>query len=73
MYTFSKQKMLDRIKEEGRLNMVDAEAEKMMDNLDGCEATTSCWRRVVHQEPVMWVVGKDGNGAYVNENDCISA
>lgn len=65
--------MLDRIAEEGRMNLVDEDAKKMMDNLDGMEASPSCWRRVVHQEPVMWVVGKDGNGAYVNENDCISA
>ena len=73
MYKFSKQKMLDRIKQEGRMDLVDDTVKEMMDNLDGMEANPSCWQRVVHQEPVMWVVGRDGNGAYVNENDCISA
>ena len=68
---FSKAKMMARIEKAGMLDMVDDEAQKIMDNLDGQEATASCWERVVKGEPVLWVVGKDGKGEYVNELDCI--
>ena len=67
---FSKQKMIDRVTKEGNAYLIDDNIIKIMDNLDGCEASTSCWRRQVHDEPVLWVVGKDGTGEYVNEDDC---
>ena len=67
---FRKELMMNRLIIEGRKDLVDDKALEIMDNLDGCAATKSCWRRVVHNEPVMWVVGKDGNGEYVNEKDC---
>ena len=67
---FSKAKMIARIKKEGREDMIDNEVTAIMDNLDGQTAEASCWRRVVHGEPGLWVVGKDGNGQYVNEADC---
>ena len=67
---FSKEKMIKRITEEGRTDMIDETVLEIMDNLDGQEASASCWRRVVHDEPVLWVVGKDGHGTYVNEKDC---
>lgn len=38
MKIFSKQKMLDRLKEEGREHLVDDEAMKIMDMLDGKES-----------------------------------
>ena len=63
--------MLDRIASEGRTNMVDDTVLGIMDNLDGQEAVASCWHRVVYGEPVLYVVGKDGTGRYVNESDCI--
>ncbi len=68
---FSKDKMMERIKEHGMEAMVDDKALAMMDNLDGQEVTASCWERVVKGEPVYWCVGKDGQGSYVNENDCV--
>lgn len=67
---FKKEKMVARVTKEGRAEMIDDEVIEMMDNLDGCFASTNCWRRVVYGEPVLWVVGKNGEGAYVNENDC---
>ena len=51
--------------------MVDDTVLGIMDNLDGQEAVASCWHRVVYGEPVLYVVGKDGTGRYVNESDCI--
>lgn len=67
---FSKDLMLKRLEAEGRLSEVDDESLAVMDNLDGQEATASCWNRVVYGEPVLYVKGKDGEGAYVNEADC---
>ena len=67
---FYKEMMMDRLKKEGRLAEVDSESLAIMDNLDGQEATASCWNRVVYGEPVLFVRGKDGEGAYVNEADC---
>ena len=67
---FRKQKMIDRITKEGRADMFDAQSLTIMDNLDGCEASASNWQRVVIGEPVMYVVGKNGKGDYVNELDC---
>ena len=68
---FSKQKMIERLTKEGRADMITDEIMAIMDNLDGQEADASCWRRRVYEEPVYYVVGKDGKGEYVNENDCI--
>lgn len=71
MARFSKEKMISRLKREGLADQITPDIEKIMDNLDGQEATSSCWRRQVYDEPVYWCVGKDGKGEYVNENDCI--
>ena len=70
-YRFSKEKMIARVKREGREDLLDETTLAFMDNLDGQPCETSCWRRQVYQEPVYWCIGKDGEGAYVNENDCI--
>ena len=67
---FYKEMMMERLKNEGRLAEVDAESLAIMDNLDGQEAIASCWNRVVYGEPVLYVKGKNGEGAYVNEADC---
>lgn len=67
---FYKQRMIDRITREGRAGMIDAEVTRIMDNLDGQDADANCWRRVIYDEPVFYVIGKDGKGQYVNEEDC---
>lgn len=67
---FRKKLMLERIKNEGNMQLVDDTVLKIMDNLDGQEVTPACWRRQVYDEPVFWCVGKDGEGMYVNEDDC---
>ena len=70
MLVFSKEKMLARLEREGRIGDVTEKELAIMDNLDGCEATRSCWQRQVYGDPVLYVIGKDGTGLYVNENDC---
>ena len=67
---FKKAKMIERVTQAGKADMIDDEALKIMDNLDGQEVIASCWERVVKGAPVYWCVGKDGIGNYVNENDC---
>lgn len=62
--------MVTRLVAAGLEDQITPEIEAIMDNLDGQDANPSCWRRQVYDEPVYWVVGKDGNGEYVNENDC---
>ena len=71
MLKFSKDKMIKRITKEGKADMINDEVLAIMDNLDGCKVSTSCWRRTVYNEPVYWCVGKDGQGMYINENDVI--
>lgn len=68
---FSKSKMIERLKREGRADQITPEIEAMMDNFDGKEANTYNWANVVYQEPLCWCIGKDGTGTYVNECDCI--
>lgn len=67
---FKKDLMLKRIKEEGLMDQVDDKVMAIMDNLDGQEAITYCWRRNVMGEPVYLVNGKDGKSEYVYEGDC---
>ena len=71
MKKFSKQRMIDRLKNEGLEDQITPEIIAIMDNLDGRNASASCWRRRVYDEPLLYVVGKDGIGEYVNEADCI--
>ena len=71
MKIFSKQKMLDRLKEEGREHLVDDEAMKIMDMLDGKEAHKNDFKALVYGELEYFV--KVGEDSYpVNPNDCIS-
>ena len=67
---FVKEKMFKRVTEAGKADLLDEKTIEIIDNLDGCEATSSCWERVVNDAPVLWVVGKNGKGEYVNEADC---
>lgn len=67
---FSKKKMIERITREGRADMLDEQSLRIMDNLDGCEGNAQNWQNVVNDEPVLWVIGKDGKGEYVNIADC---
>lgn len=73
MKTFSKEKMVERLKREGKASAITPEIEAIMDNLDGQIATENCWERRVQDKPVLWCVGKDGNGAIVYEGDCVGA
>jgi hypothetical protein len=66
---FRKQKMIDRLTQEGKADQITKEIEEIMDDLDGQEVDTQCWDRQVKGEPVYWCVGKSGKGEYVHELD----
>lgn len=58
-------------KKEGRSDEVTQDALDIMNDIDGREAISHCWHRVVYDMPVFWVVGRSGAGFYVNERDCV--
>ena len=69
---FSKDKMIERLKREGRLDeSLPLEVFNIMDNLDGQQVGTNSWNRRVYGEPVFSCEGKDGKCYDVNEEDCI--
>lgn len=67
---FRKQKMIDRVIAEGNASMIDDTVLAIMDNLDGCYAESYNWESVVKGSNLLWCVGKDGTGQYVNPLDC---
>lgn len=69
---FSKEKMIERVKNLGMMHMVGDVELKMMDNLDGCPVSSSSWNRTVNDAPVYSCLGKDGKYYDVNENDCVA-
>ena len=67
---FRKDKMLRRLEADGRMNMVGNVEIAYMDNLDGCEVSSSCWDRQVRGLPVYSCTGRDGKTLSVYEGDC---
>lgn len=70
MMRFKKQKMIDRLTNEGLADQITPEIVAIMDNLDGQEVSENCWSRKVLDQQVYWCIGKDGTGFEVNEQDC---
>lgn len=70
MKVFSKQKMLDRIEQEGRSHLIDEESLRIMDALDGKEAVKNDFKALIYDE-LEYYVRHDGQNYPVNPNDCI--
>lgn len=68
---FSKEKMIERLKSEGKEKQITPEIIAIMDNLDGQPVGTNSWNRQVNDEPVYSCEGKDGKFYDVFEGDCI--
>lgn len=69
MVTFRAQKMIDRIKKEGR--ELDDETLKTIKMLDGKQANDHNWQSVVMHEPLAWIeADEDQGGMYVALCDC---
>lgn len=70
MITFSKDKMIARVKAEGKGDMLDQPTLAMMDMLDGLEAHPNRWRQTVHGEENAYYCELDGKQIPVNLLDC---
>lgn len=67
MYIFRAQKMIDRVKNEGRENMLDKETLNTIYSLDGKTGNDYNWASVVNGENLVWI---EDAKMYVNKNDC---
>lgn len=66
-YTFRAQKMIDRIKAEGRGALLDEPTLQTIRSLDGKTGTDYNWQSVVNNENMVWI---EDAQMYVNKNDC---
>lgn len=66
-YTFKAQKMIDRIKSEGREALLDEPTLQTIRALDGKTGTDYNWQSVVNNENMVWI---EEAQMYVNKNDC---
>ena len=67
---FRKSKRIKRLMDAGMEIIFNEETLRIMDNLDGCPASPFCMGVELLDEPVLYVIGKDGTGRYVNAFDC---
>ena len=70
MLVFRKKKMVDRITQEGRADMLDPPTLAFMDELDGLEAFPNRWRQTVHFEENAYYCMLNGDQIPVNFLDC---
>lgn len=71
--TFRAEKMLARVRREGKGELLDKETVAFIKSLDGKVGNDNNWRSVVHDEPLVWIDGvktEDGIGVYVAACDC---
>lgn len=68
---FSKDKMVERLKHENRIDKIPKEILDIMDDLDGQSVGANSWNRMLFGEPVYTCTGKSGMHRDVNEKDCI--
>lgn len=69
--TFRKEKMINRLKKEGRIDQVRPEDYELMDLLDGEQGNDYNWESVVKDNPLVWIEATDKHGgAYVCLEDC---
>jgi len=72
MLVFSKQRMLERLEREGRLEEIDAESREVMSRIDGLPAFRNDWKYVVLDELEYMVKDLDTDKWIpVNIEDCI--
>lgn len=70
MKIFSKQKMMDRLQREGRLDEIDEQSKEIMNALDGKEAVRNDFRYFAYDE-LEYVVRHEDKWYPVNPDDCI--
>lgn len=67
-FIFKSERMLDRIKKEGKENLLDDKTRNFILSLDDAEGTDHNWEFMVKDEPLVYLTAK---GTYVNICDCI--
>ena len=67
-FIFKSERMLDRIKKEGKENLLDDETRDFIISLDGAEGTDHNWEFMVKDAPLVYLTEKK---TYVNIEDCI--
>lgn len=68
---FRAAKMIERVKAEGKGDMLDAKTLGFINKLDGKRGNDYNWRSVVRGEPLVYIEpDADQNGTYVNVADC---
>ena len=71
---FKAEKMLERVRREGKAEYLTDEIKAQIKALDGKEGTTSNWRNRVYGEDVVWIprnpLDGSGEGVYVALCDC---
>ena len=69
--TFRAEKMIARIKREGKQNMLDKETLNFIKLLDGKKGNDYNYRSFVYDEPLVWIeADSDQEGTYVALCDC---
>lgn len=71
MIKFSKQKMLDRLETEGRLEEIDRESKEIMDRIDGLEVHKNHYKALVFDELEGYVIHPELGQVPVNYKDTI--
>ena len=66
-YTFRAQKMIDRVKREGKEDLLTEETLKFIQSLDGKVGTDYNWQAIVKGENLVWL---EEAKTYVNKVDC---
>ena len=70
-YIFSKEKMINRLKQEGRLEEIDEQSQQIMEDLDGLLVEKKRFKALVYGINEGMVVHPVHGTLPVNLNDCI--
>ena len=68
--TFRAAKMIERVKLEGKGNLLDAETLAKINSLDGKTGDDYNWRSQVYGEDLVYIKDGNGGGDYVAGCDC---
>lgn len=68
---FSKEKMLERLEKEDRLNMIDEQSREIMDKIDGLPVEKNHFKALVYDQLEFYVRHTEIGNVPVNINDCV--
>ena len=68
---FKKEKMLQRLVAENKMNMVDDQCREIMEKIDGLEVHKNDFKALVHDKLEFYVRHPELGNITVNINDCV--